>query len=578
MPSSPVGHEECHEGLGCVRGLSRSYEGLCGKKDPFCRDEASDNVWSLLSLRLGDFLHPEGRGHDGFCEPWVALHRASCGRLRSNSDGLASFRLPGSELELDSTEQEKIIPATVCSAGSTFVDCGQCGFCQGPGRLGRKVERFEHEDPEGGRGRFRSSSQEEVEQKEGREARQGSCCRHSLEPCSRASLTMSSTLGPDVVLETLGKTESAFGVDLSQFDACEQPGIKFAESSRESPSSHNVYHSQIPNFSADSKETFSFLRILLACLQVNQHTHVGLRDFIRKSLQPVSFGGGLTPSEHVPRIAQSRPCRSRDPMPCPPPAWRWTGPQKLSPKRRKRRKFLALKNSIVQQIVCALNWEALGHVSNPPRSACIGSGYSDEQWAMIERIDGLVSYFASAGSFEASSLGRSADKLERLLQACQELPETVQDVDLLEVTAAVRDSLDPYSKPTSSKPSPDINEHFANPSDLKIHIDTVSAKPVVADRIKWNHSPTFDPRPFLTDPVVKAAFENPDSLRLPEALWVKRPQGKVHCSKHEVLKLAEKWDSFLVVSFLVLKFLLKRLLAFSALLKIKTGIASFSIP
>ena len=112
----------------------------------------------------------------------------------------------------------------------------------------------------------------------------------------QTSLTMSSTLGPDVVLETLGKTESAFGVDLSYFDACEQPGINLAESSRESSSILKVNHPQIPDFSADSKETFSFLRILSACLQVNQHPHVGLRDFIRKSLQPVSFGSGLTSS------------------------------------------------------------------------------------------------------------------------------------------------------------------------------------------------------------------------------------------------------------------------------------------
>ena len=62
---------------------------------------------------------------------------------------------------------------------------------------------------------------------------------------------MSSTLGPDVVLETLGKTESAFGVDLSHFDACEQPGINLAESSRESSSSLKVNHPQIPDFSAD---------------------------------------------------------------------------------------------------------------------------------------------------------------------------------------------------------------------------------------------------------------------------------------------------------------------------------------
>ncbi len=354
---------------------------------------------------------------------------------------------------------------------------------------------------------------------------------------------MSSTPESGVWCEVAGENEGAFAVDLLQFDACEQPGINRAEPSWESFSSRDTSHPHVPVFNAASKDTFSFLEILLACLHVNQHTHVGLRDFIRSSLTPVRFGCNLTPTEHVPRIAQSRPCRSRDLMPCPPPAWRWTGPQKLSPKRRRRRKYLALKNSLIQQIICTLNWEALGHVSKPPPSGCVGSGYTDEQWAMVERIDALVSHFASAGSFEASSLGRSADKLERLLHACQELPEVSQDVDLLGVSSVVKESLDPYSKNTSSKSSPDTFEHFADSKDVNIHVDTVSAKPVVADRIKWNHSPTFDPRAFLTDPVVKTAFEDPDSLRLPEALWVKRPQGKVHCSKKEVIKLAEKWDS-----------------------------------
>ena len=58
----------------------------------------------------------------------------------------------------------------------------------------------------------------------------------------QTSLTVSSTLGPDVALETWGKTESALGVDLSHFDACEQPGINLAESSRESSSSLKVNH------------------------------------------------------------------------------------------------------------------------------------------------------------------------------------------------------------------------------------------------------------------------------------------------------------------------------------------------
>ena len=511
-------------------------------KDPLWRHEALDHVWSLLSLRLGNFLQPEGRGHDGVHQPWIALHRASCSRFRSHSDGLAFVRISGTELELDRAKQTEDDPPTICQAGSAVVGCSERCVCEGLGFSGRETEEQRQQDHKGRRARDGSSPKEEVEEKGG-QARQNGCLRHCIEPCSRFPSTMSSTLEPDVVLEVLGETEGAFAVDSSQFGACEQPGTKVAEPSWESPFSRETYHPKVPKFSAASKETFSFLEILLACLHVNQHTHVGLRDFICKSLKPVAFDSGLTPSEHVPRNAQSRSRRSGDLMPCPPPMWRWTGPQKLSPMRRKRRKFLALKNSLVQQIICTLNWEALGHVSSPPRFARIGSGYSSEQWAMVERIDGLVSYFASAGDFEASSLGRSADKLERLLHACQELPEGIQDVDLLEVASVVRDNLDPYSKQTSSKISPDSDEHFAKSKDVKIHVDTMSAKPVVADRIKWNHSPSFDPRPFLTDPIVKTAFENPDSLRLPEALWVKRPQGKVHCSRQEVLKLAEKWDA-----------------------------------
>ena len=185
-----------------------------------------------------------------------------------------------------------------------------------------------------------------MEQEKGREAGQSFLDRHCLEPSGGSPDDMSSTLELDAMLETLGETEGAFAVDVAQFDACEQSGINFAESSQESPFSQKVNHPQVPDFTAASGETFCFLRILSACLQVNQHTHVGLSDFIRKSLQPLVGGPDLTPSEHVPRIAHSRPRRSRDLMPCPPPMWRWTGPQKLSPRRRRRRKFLALKHSI----------------------------------------------------------------------------------------------------------------------------------------------------------------------------------------------------------------------------------------
>lgn len=69
-----------------------------------------------------------------------------------------------------------------------------------------------------------------------------------------------------------------------------------------------------------------------------------------------------------------------------------------------------------------------------------------------------------------------------------------------------------------------------------------TALPVVADRIKWKLRPSFDPLPFLTDPVVHAAYQDPNVLRKPKSMWPRRPRAKVHCARSELLRLAEKWD------------------------------------
>ena len=121
----------------------------------------------------------------------------------------------------------------------------------------------------------------------------------------------------------------------------------------------------------------------------------------------------------------------------------------------------------------------------------------------------------------------------------------------------VESDLDLYGNTNLDRDEPersaDRTFSFSNDSDsrevdvgvqeIKMHIDASNAKPVLADRIKWEHSPKFDPRPYLVDPVVKRAFEDPNSLRLDESLWKKQPTGKIHCSRSEVLKLAEKWDA-----------------------------------
>lgn len=359
--------------------------------------------------------------------------------------------------------------------------------------------------------------------------------------------TMSSTSGTaERCFAGRVATDDLFVKDIDLFDACGSSQCFDDRSSDKQPASPVTCKKSISSFRADSPDSFSFLDVLDKCLQANMQAHIGLRDFILLSCEPAT------------RTAQFGTQCSKDLMPCPPPLWRWTGSQRPSPKRRRKIKFLRLIHRLVQQVICTLNWEALGHVVKPPSAACAGFCISPDQHLMIERIESMVLRFATAGSFEASMLGRSADKLERLLVACQELPGETRDVDLLDVVNSVQQGLDPYGSNSSSK-TPKNDEAFCpevqhtdgttfDPDsasvacDSKIHLDSSTCKPVVADRIKWEHSPSFDPRPFLTDPIVKAAYDNPETLRLPPECWIKQPRGKVHCKRKEVLKRAKKWD------------------------------------
>lgn len=41
-----------------------------------------------------------------------------------------------------------------------------------------------------------------------------------------------------------------------------------------------------------------------------------------------------------------------------------------------------------------------------------------------------------------------------------------------------------------------------------VKMPNTANKPVIASRIKWKHPPSFDPRPYLLDPVVASVFDN----------------------------------------------------------------------
>ena len=300
--------------------------------------------------------------------------------------------------------------------------------------------------------------------------------------------------------------------------------------------------------------------VMEIALHIARQLPSGMSHFWKRSLRPTHAASGTTP-------------RSSDVWPCPPPCWGcWTKPTKLSPRRRKRVRFFQLRTQVLQAVVITLNWLTLGHARSPPECCRIGAPTSAAQEEALARLEEMVHHFLTADDADVSELGRAGEKLGNLCKAGLKLPslQGFGDSDLHSFLENLSMSFDPYSKrhfktateshsDASSSCASDQEEsgsHFATmqPSSAEhgsrqavqagsVQMDASVAKPVVASRIKWKLGPSFDPRPYLSDPVVKDGFEDPETLRLPEDQWPHRGPATVHATKTELLRLAEKWDA-----------------------------------
>ena len=208
---------------------------------------------------------------------------------------------------------------------------------------------------------------------------------------------------------------------------------------------------------------------------------------------------------------------------------------------------------MLQLVICALNWECLGHPIRAPSGARIGDPSSAQQHRVIDHLESQLDHLLRVPSFIADDLGRAADKLASLSQVIKELPQdNLRDVDLLDWAAALHNSFFPYEHP---KPR-DLDTERAGPSHAScpreavsapqqpvrfINFRTGTALPVTASRIKWSSPPSFNPAPYL-DPMLRHAFANPEFLRKPPGDWPKLPPARIHCSRAELLKLGELWD------------------------------------
>eukprot|EP00438_Fugacium_kawagutii_P008019 Skav209170 [mRNA] locus=scaffold1137:401715:406094:- [translate_table: standard] len=258
----------------------------------------------------------------------------------------------------------------------------------------------------------------------------------------------------------------------------------------------------------------------------------GLTNFCTLALQPSAS------------TMQPKP-RASALWPVPPPRWRWTACRKLGPSRRARKRRQKLVHRTVQLIVSALNWETLGHVSVPPPEACVGFPISPDQHLILEHIEDMVLHHLDMGDFAPEELGRFTGKYQALIRDVMELPHCkMLDEDLTGLLIQLHSDMDPYashfSRTTTCKQ--DVPDHQCSFEGHQVASSATGAKEVVSSRIKWDNPPSFSASPFLSNELVRAAFEDPECLRLPKSLWPKSRVAKLHCTKRELLNLASRWD------------------------------------
>ena len=282
---------------------------------------------------------------------------------------------------------------------------------------------------------------------------------------------------------------------------------------------------------------------------------VCLSAFIRTSLKP------------APLTAYKLTSVSDDIWPVPPPqrVRRWSA-GKLGPRRRRRERLASTAFNLLRVIICCLNWLALGNPKAPPPEARVGASISPEQSSVMDTLLRHVRHFVSTDRLSTAGLGRNAEKFDRLAKLVRELP-VLPEVDIDRFVHDLYRTLDPYSRPPSraratqrasteqDSPQEPVPLACSPPASAKsssdhvrlvgerLPVDVQACKPVVASRIKWKYAPTFDPTPFLKDPLARAAFEDPNALRLPPSEWPRVPKARVHATRDELIKLARVWDS-----------------------------------
>ena len=199
----------------------------------------------------------------------------------------------------------------------------------------------------------------------------------------------------------------------------------------------------LPTFDPQSTDLIDALELTTLLLQGFYGSKTCLSWFARDSLSRPAC------------IVKARALNT-DLWPVPPPRWCWTACKPSGRRGRRRRTRLRLKAQVLQLVICALNWECLGHPKVAPDHARIGAPVSESQLRVIDLLESQIEHLLRVPAFVADDLGR-AGKFSSFREVVEELPsDRLGTVDLLDWATAVHDSLLPYKGLRPGGPDRDL--------------------------------------------------------------------------------------------------------------------------
>ena len=206
-------------------------------------------------------------------------------------------------------------------------------------------------------------------------------------------------------------------------------------------------------------------------------------------------------------------------------------------RRKANRRQLDIGRKLgVNFLVLVLNWLHWGGRGDFPfGSVGLGTKLNAKQWSVARRFADWVDVWNKHAEVDASSMGRSAAKVESIEEVLRSLSETVQ------CWGGDFGGYSGGSPPAGEQLSTRYGHPGVSVGTLASSVDSL-AKEVEPDRIQFYEVPSFDPVPYLDD-ANRERFQEPLSFACAAGdLVVPIPSVRLRCSKGDQVRLLEKLD------------------------------------